>query len=102
MDIIREIIANPILQLVGIICTIFGGIIGVLALIPKTRNIIFKKEVAVKNQVLKGSHNIQAGGNIQNSNMDNGKNDLHIESSKIGNQVIIGNNNKQAGGNINE
>jgi hypothetical protein len=100
---IQYLIANPIFQFIGIICSILGAIIGILAIIPKTREKFFsyKKNVKIGQQTIQGSENIQSGGNISSKNTHESDSDYR-EKISIKKQTIIGNKNKQAGGDINE
>jgi hypothetical protein len=93
---------NTIFQLIAGICSIVGVIVGILAIIPSTRKkfFSFKQNVRIDNQSIKGSDNMQAGGNINNkSNLD--ADSEQVIKISIGKQQINGNNNRQAGGSIN-
>jgi hypothetical protein len=102
-NMIQCLIESPIFQFIGIICSILGAIIGLLAIIPKTRAKFFsyKQNIKIGQQTIRGSENVQSGGNISSK-------DAHIsdvnynEKVMIKKQTIVGDNNKQAGGDINE
>jgi len=98
---IQDLINNPIFQFTGIICSILGAIIGILAIIPKTREKFFshKQNVKIGQQTIRGSKNIQSGGNISSKGTNTFNTD-YSEKVSIKKQAIVGNNNKQAGGNI--
>jgi len=99
---IENITSNPVFQLVGTISSMIGAIVGILAIIPKTRNIFFsyKQSVNVEEQRIEGTNNEQSGGNILNKDSSTIKNECKSKIT-VGRQVITGNGNKQAGGDIN-
>jgi len=99
MDLFVSILENRLFQFIVAICSIFGTIISILALIPATRSKIFyKKNIKQK---IDGTNNSQAGGNISKEEKTNKNNGNHQKSISIS-QVIRGNGNKQAGGDIND
>jgi hypothetical protein len=96
-----EIIQNQIFNFIGVICSIIGAMVGILALIPATRKRIFYNfDIALGKQNIDGDGNTQAGRNI-GKNQSVGNNENISERIKIGKQNIKGNNNKQAGVDIN-
>jgi len=102
-NMIQYLINNSIFQFFGITCSIIGAIIGILAIIPKTREKFFshKQNIKIGQQTIQGSKNIQSGGNISSKNI-NSSDVNYNENIMIKKQSIIGSNNKQAGGDISE
>jgi hypothetical protein len=100
-NIILKIVQNSVFQFIGVLCSIVGVLIGILALIPSTRNKLFhrRKVVKIGEQNIEGSGNIQAGGDISSQNKIN-LNGSYSEYTVVRKQSIKGNNNKQAGGGI--
>jgi len=98
---IEQLNDNHILKFAGIIGSIIGAIVGILAIIPKIRKIIFtrRQRVNIKEQKTQGDDNKQSGGNIiskeASASYTNYKNKVTVNK-----QIIIGNRNKQAGGDI--
>lgn len=101
MVFIGLLLDNQIFKLILASCTIAGVILAIIALIPTTRNKFFpKRDNKIKKQMIEGTNNFQAGGNINTKKLIKNTVDYH-QSSSVGSQTIKGNNNKQAGGNIN-
>jgi len=99
MNLLVSILDNKIFQFIVAICSIFGTVISILALIPTTRSKVFyKKNIKQK---INGTNNLQVGGNISKNDQTVKKNGNHQKSISI-TQAIRGNGNKQAGGDINE
>jgi hypothetical protein len=102
MNTIKEILSNPVFQFTGTVCSILGAIIGILAIIPKTRTMFFsyKQNINVKEQNIQGSENEQSGGNISNKNFLTSRT-AYRSKIAVEKQTIVGDKNKQAGGDIN-
>lgn len=97
---LKSLLDDTIFQSILAFCTIFSTVIGILALIPTTRDkIFFKKNTKQK---IEGDNNLQSGGNISNDKKSMRNNDQSQSSMHKVNQTIKGNGNRQAGGNINE
>ncbi|GMO25075.1 MAG: hypothetical protein Pg6A_12320 [Termitinemataceae bacterium] len=102
MDFIKTLTANTVFQLIAGICSIVGAVVGILAIIPSTREkfFSFKQNIRIDEQSVDGSGNMQAGGNINNK-VNSDANIKQTTKINIGKQQITGNNNQQAGGDIN-
>jgi hypothetical protein len=103
---INALTTNAIFQLISGICSIVGAIVGILAIIPFTREkfFSFKQNIKIDEQSVNGSDNLQAGGVIHIKAYNESDSDLSTKRTtkiNIGKQQISGNNNNQAGGNIN-
>jgi hypothetical protein len=103
MDFIKTLTANTVFQLIAGICSIVGAVVGILAIIPSTREkfFSFKQNIRIDEQSVDGSGNTQAGGNINNK-VNSDANIKQTTKINIGKQQITGNNNQQAGGDIND
>jgi hypothetical protein len=103
---INVLAANTVFQLITGICSIVGAMVGILAIIPFTREkfFSFKQNIRIGEQSIKGAGNTQAGGNIQRNAHNEADSTLSAKKTtkiNIGKQQISGNNNSQAGGDIN-
>jgi hypothetical protein len=106
MDFIKALASNAVFQFITGICSVVGAIVGILAIIPFTRErfFSFKQNIRIGEQSVNGSGNRQAGGNIHGNIRNETAPDLGInQTTKINvrKQQISGNNNSQAGGEIN-
>jgi hypothetical protein len=104
---INTLTGNEAFQLITGICSIAGAIVGILAIIPFTREkfFSFKKNIRIGEQSINGSDNMQAGGNIHknaHNAIDSALSTKQTTRINVGRQQISGNNNSQTGGDIND
>jgi hypothetical protein len=103
---INTLTNSEVFQLITGICSIVGAIVGILAIIPFTREkfFSFKQNIRIGEQSINGSDNMQAGGNVHrnvHNSIDSTSSTKQTAKINIGRQEISGNNNSQAGGDIN-
>ncbi|MDR2406814.1 MAG: hypothetical protein LBE13_01680 [Bacteroidales bacterium] len=103
---INALAVNTVFQLIAGICSIVGAMVGILAIIPFTREkfFSFKQNIRIDEQSINGSGNMQAGGNIHGNTYNKDGSDFSAKQTtriNVGKQQISGNNNSQAGGDIN-